>query len=36
MSDMPLVSVLLFQQNVLTMPADELVDDLLRKVHATG
>ncbi len=33
MNDMPLLSVLLFQQNVLMMPAEEIVDDLLKQVH---
>ncbi len=33
MNDMPLVSVLLFQQKTLTMPAEEMVDGLLRQVH---
>jgi beta-glucosidase len=31
--DMPLVSVLMFQQNALTMPAEEIVDGLLMQVH---
>ena len=31
--DMPLVSVLMFQQNALTMPAEEMVDGLLMQVH---
>lgn len=31
--DMPLVSVLLFQQNALTMPAEEMVDGLLLQAH---
>ncbi len=34
-SDMPLVSVLMFQQGALTMPAEEMVDGLLRQVHNT-
>jgi len=34
MADMPLVSVLMFQQSALTMPADEIVDGLLMQVHA--
>ncbi|HSD84276.1 MAG TPA: glycoside hydrolase family 3 C-terminal domain-containing protein, partial [Anaerolineae bacterium] len=34
MNDMPLVSVLMFQQGALTMPADEMVDGLLRQVHS--
>jgi beta-glucosidase len=34
MNDMPLVSVLLFQQNTLTMPAEEIVEGLLRQVHS--
>ena len=33
--DMPLLSLLQFQENTLSMPADELVDDLLRQVHET-
>src|SRR5215216_6110056 len=33
MNDMPLVSVLMFQQGALTMPAEELVDGLLMQVH---
>lgn len=32
-SDMPLVSVLMFQQDTLTMPADEMVDGLLMQIH---
>jgi len=32
-NDMPLVSVLLFQQSALTMPAEELVAGLLSQVH---
>ena len=32
--DMPLVSVLMFQQGSLTMPADEMVDGLLMQVHS--
>jgi beta-glucosidase len=31
--DMPLVSVLMFQQSALTMPAEEMVDGLLMQVH---
>jgi beta-glucosidase len=31
--DMPLDSVLRFQQDMLSMPVDELVDDLLQKAH---
>jgi beta-glucosidase len=34
MSDMPLVSVLMFQQNMLTMPPEEIVDSLLRQAHS--
>jgi beta-glucosidase len=34
MNDMPLVSVLMFQQGTLTVPPDEMVDGLLREVHA--
>ena len=33
MNDMPLVSVLLFQQGALTMPAEDMVEDLLTQVH---
>jgi beta-glucosidase len=33
MNDMPLVSVLMFQQGALTMPADEMVNGLLMQVH---
>lgn len=32
--DMPLLSVLMFQQSALTMPADEMVDGLLSQVHS--
>jgi beta-glucosidase len=32
--DMPLLSVLLFQQSVLTMPAEEMVDGLLMQAHS--
>ena len=31
--DMPILSVLMFQQEALTMPADEMVDGLLAQVH---
>ena len=34
LADMPLVSVLMFQQGSLTMPADEMVDGLLMQVHS--
>jgi beta-glucosidase len=34
MSDMPLVSVLMFQQSALTMPVEEMVDGLLMQVHS--
>jgi len=34
--DMPLVSVLMFQQSKLPMPADEMVDGLLMQVHSLG
>ncbi len=34
MNDMPLVSVLAFQQSALTMPAEEMVDGLLMQVHS--
>jgi len=33
MNDMPLVSVLMFQQSALTMPAEEMVEGLLMQVH---
>ena len=33
MNDMPLVSVLMWQQGALTMPADEMVDGLLMQLH---
>jgi beta-glucosidase len=33
-NDMPLVSVLLFQQSTLPMPAEEIVDGLLMQVHS--
>jgi beta-glucosidase len=33
MIDMPVVSVLMFQQSSLTMPAEEMVAGLLRQVH---
>jgi beta-glucosidase len=36
MNDMPLVSVLMFQQNALTMPAEEMVEGLLMQVHGMG
>ncbi len=35
MVDMPVVSVLMFQQGALTMPAEEMVAGLLRQVHST-
>jgi len=34
--DMPLESILMFQQELLPMPADQLVDDFLQKAHAMG
>jgi len=34
MNDMPLVSVLMFQQGALTMPAEEMVDGLLMQAHS--
>ena len=34
MNDMPLGSVLLFQQSELPMPAEEIVDGMLRQVHS--
>jgi beta-glucosidase len=33
MNDMPLVSVLMFQQGALTMPVDEMVNGLLMQAH---
>jgi beta-glucosidase len=33
MAEMPLVSVLRFQQNAMPLPADEMVDGLLMQVH---
>jgi beta-glucosidase len=33
MNDMPLVSVLLFQQKIWPLPAEEIVNGLLRQVH---
>jgi beta-glucosidase len=36
MNDMPLVSVLMFQQQALTRSPEEMVEDLLKQVHATG
>lgn len=32
--DMPLMSILMFQQAAFTTPVEEIVDDLLRKAHA--
>ena len=34
MNDMPLVSVLLFQQRELPQPAEKIVDGLLKQVHS--
>jgi hypothetical protein len=34
MNDMPVVSVLLFQQGALPLPAEDIVNDLLRQVHS--
>ena len=31
--DMPLLSVLMFQQSALTMPAEDMVDGLLAQAH---
>jgi hypothetical protein len=31
--DMPLISLLQFQQNALTMPAEDMVDGLLQQAH---
>ncbi|WP_345343750.1 hypothetical protein [Candidatus Villigracilis affinis] len=36
MNDMPLVSVLMFQQSVLPMPAEEMVAGLLMQAHKYG
>lgn len=33
-NDMPLVSVLMFQQGALTMPAEEMVEGMLMQVHS--
>ena len=33
-NDMPLVSVLLFQQGALSQPAEEIVDGMLKQVHS--
>jgi hypothetical protein len=33
-NDMPLVSVLLFQQSALSQPAEEIVDGMLKQVHS--
>ncbi len=33
MMDMPLLSLLQFQEHTLSIPADELVDEMLRQVH---
>ena len=35
-NDMPLISVLMFQQKELATPPDEMVDKLLRQVHSIG
>ena len=35
-NDMPLVSVLMFQQAALPMPAEEMVEGLLMQVHSMG
>ncbi len=35
-NDMPLVSVLMFQQAALPMPAEEMVDGFLKQVHSMG
>ena len=34
LNDMPLLSVLAFQQAELTAPPEEMVADMLRKVHS--
>ena len=31
--ELPLLSLLLFQEKVLSLPAEDLVDGLLRQVH---
>ena len=36
MIDMPLVSVLMFQQSALPMPAEEMLAGFLRQVHSLG
>jgi beta-glucosidase len=36
MKDMPLVNVLVFQEDYLPKPADELVEELLKQVHNPG
>ncbi len=36
MADMPLVSILMFQQGALPRPADDMVDELLLQVHNSG
>jgi beta-glucosidase len=36
MNDMPLVSVLMFQQSELPMPAEEMLADFLKQVHRAG
>ncbi len=33
-NDMPLVSVLLFQQGALAQPAEEIVDGMLKQAHS--
>ncbi|NTW08783.1 MAG: hypothetical protein HGA28_04355 [Anaerolineaceae bacterium] len=35
-NDMPLVSVLMFQQAALPMPAEDMVDVFLKQVHSLG
>jgi hypothetical protein len=35
MNDMPLVSVLMFQQAALTIPPEEIVEGMLMQVHGT-
>ncbi|MFZ6026998.1 MAG: glycoside hydrolase family 3 C-terminal domain-containing protein [Chloroflexota bacterium] len=35
-NDMPLISVLMFQQSALTMPVDEMVDGFLMQVHSAA
>ena len=34
MNDMPVVSVLMFQQNLLPMSPEEMVEGMLKQIHA--